>query len=66
MGGLDSTSMSTYLDHAATTPIRPVARDAVLAQMRRWFGGDVDGWRHLGSADCSYDDGKVFARYTNR
>ncbi len=35
MGGLDSTSMSTYLDHAATTPIRPVARDAVLAQMAR-------------------------------
>lgn len=27
--------MSTYLDHAATTPVRPAAREAVLAQMAR-------------------------------
>jgi cysteine desulfurase len=50
--------MLGYLDHAATTPLRPVARDAMLPWLEDRFGNPSGGHRVAQAARKAIDDAR--------
>ncbi|HSH59290.1 MAG TPA: aminotransferase class V-fold PLP-dependent enzyme, partial [Acidimicrobiales bacterium] len=50
--------MSAYLDHAASTPLRPEALEAMLPYLREHYGNPSGAHRVSGAARLAVDEAR--------